>query len=674
MASYSDILLLSYLSQGESAVHGFANWGEAAVSNFNFLEDAIGETVSITLASSNVTLTAAQERALYLDLGGTLGANVEVRTNDRKGFWFVSNDTSGAFSVTFKTVSGTGVVVAQGEKAILVSDGTNISSMTSFASLGLGTAAAEDVGYFATAGQGALADSATQPGDLATVATSGAYADLSGTPTLGTAAAAATSDFATAAQGALADTALQSADLSGYLQSSDIGSSVQAYDAGLLSIAGLTTEADRMIYTTGSDTYAVTTLTTAGRAILDDADAAAQRTTLGLVIGTDVQAYSGKLLDIAALTPTDGNVIVGNGTTWTSAAVPTPDADGITFDPAGTDLAATDVQAALEEIALLTGGRSRDLIRLAMDVAVLNGSAVNLDSGVVDEFEDAAGVDAGSSTGETAASGYYVNGPVAETTQSLPAMTSNSLPSGHVASFGSGSNAATAEPYRAFDQASSRAFTSTIPDTLIRQVPSAIKVASYRITSSSIDTEINRAPTAWTLQGSNNGSSWTTLDTRSGVSWSAGANVQQTFEIDLGSRGSYTYHRLNFTALNGSTAFVINELEFFQEEFVAMDLRSVAVALPFTPSLASLVIAAKPDGGIITPDTDVIAYASRDGGTTWTQGNLVARQTLGDGTVMLETDEFDISAQPSGSSGKWRVVTSDGFEIRIQAVAALFGG
>ena len=40
----------------------------------------------------------------------------------------------------------------------------------------------------ATSAQGVLADSATQPGDLATVATSGAYADLSGTPSLATVA------------------------------------------------------------------------------------------------------------------------------------------------------------------------------------------------------------------------------------------------------------------------------------------------------------------------------------------------------------------------------------------------------------------------------------------------------------------------------------------------------
>ena len=45
---------------------------------------------------------------------------------------------------------------------------------------------------------------------LATVATSGNYDDLTGKPTLGTAAAAATGDFATAAQGAKADTSVQS--------------------------------------------------------------------------------------------------------------------------------------------------------------------------------------------------------------------------------------------------------------------------------------------------------------------------------------------------------------------------------------------------------------------------------------------------------------------------------
>lgn len=56
----------------------------------------------------------------------------------------------------------------------------------------VGTAAAADADDFATAAQGALADTAVQPGDL------------------GTAAAADADDFATAAQGDKADTAVQS--------------------------------------------------------------------------------------------------------------------------------------------------------------------------------------------------------------------------------------------------------------------------------------------------------------------------------------------------------------------------------------------------------------------------------------------------------------------------------
>lgn len=126
-----------------------------------------------------------------------------------------------------------------------------------------------------------------------------------------------------------------------------IGTNVQAYDAGLQSIAGLTTGADQTIYTTGADTYAVTSLTAAGRALLDDADAAAQRTTLGLgsvatanSIGTSDLAngavtaaklanestvdlvtslpVSGAYVGQLALNTTDSKLYSWSGSAWTS--------------------------------------------------------------------------------------------------------------------------------------------------------------------------------------------------------------------------------------------------------------------------------------------------------------------------------------------------------------------
>jgi hypothetical protein len=85
-------------------------------------------------------------------------------------------------------------------------------------------------------------------------------------------------------------TALSAIDVSAF---NDDGT-YQPLDAGLTSISGLTTSADKMIYTTASDTYAVADLTSAGRALLDDADASAQRTTLGL--GTAATSASSDFL------------------------------------------------------------------------------------------------------------------------------------------------------------------------------------------------------------------------------------------------------------------------------------------------------------------------------------------------------------------------------------------
>ena len=84
------------------------------------------------------------------------------------------------------------------------------------------------------------------------------------------------------------------------LMSDDIGATVQAYDAGLASLALLGTAADKLIYSTGVDTWAEAGLTAFARSILDDADEATFKATVNLEIGTDVQAYSATLGVLAA--------------------------------------------------------------------------------------------------------------------------------------------------------------------------------------------------------------------------------------------------------------------------------------------------------------------------------------------------------------------------------------
>lgn len=93
-----------------------------------FVQGCVGGTLSKTgLTGGTVTLTDAEVSNAVLNFSGTLTSNliVTVPTTNRR-LWAVVNSTSGAFTLTVKTVAGTGVGVAQGKRNLVYTDGTNV--------------------------------------------------------------------------------------------------------------------------------------------------------------------------------------------------------------------------------------------------------------------------------------------------------------------------------------------------------------------------------------------------------------------------------------------------------------------------------------------------------------------------------------------------------------------
>jgi len=83
-------------------------------------------------------------------------------------------------------------------------------------------------------------------------------------------------------------------------------------------------------------------------------------------------------------------------------------------------------------------------------------------------------------------------------------------------------------------------------------------VTSYSISSAN-DVPV-RDPNAWQLQGSNDGQTWTTVDTRTGEVFAARF---QTNKYTCTTPGAYSHYRLNVTRNNGGTDLQLSELQLF---------------------------------------------------------------------------------------------------------------
>ena len=226
------------------------------------LKSGVLDTDLSSVAGTDTTLASAKAIKTYVD------AQLTASDLDFQG------DSGGALSIdldseTLDIAGGTGIDTSGSGNTLTVAIDSTVATLS-------GTQTLTNKSIDATQLTGTVAN-ARLDAELQALAGLTSAADK-GIQFTGS-GSAATYDL-TAAGKALLDDADASAQRT--TMGVAIGSDVQAYDAGLASIAGLTTAANKVIYTTGSDTYAVADFTAFGRSLVDDADAAAGRTTLGL--------------------------------------------------------------------------------------------------------------------------------------------------------------------------------------------------------------------------------------------------------------------------------------------------------------------------------------------------------------------------------------------------------
>lgn len=148
------------------------DWEIPVNGNMDIIDKALGGATSLSLTNADVTLTDSQAQALRIILTGALSANITIYFPQVGGEWLVYNNTTGNFTVTFKTTAAgsVGVITPQTYRSSIGADGTDVwfcdtrpdysppqdltpgSTTVKFNSLGIGTAASGVVGEIRASG------------------------------------------------------------------------------------------------------------------------------------------------------------------------------------------------------------------------------------------------------------------------------------------------------------------------------------------------------------------------------------------------------------------------------------------------------------------------------------------------------------------------------------------
>ena len=246
MASTYSELKFELIGTGEQS----GTWGTTTNTNLGTaIEEAITGSADVTFSSGDVTLTLTNTNAsqtarnLRLNLTGTSGGAQDLVVPAIEKFYIVNNGC--ADTITVKNSTGTGVAVPAGKAMLVFNNGTNV---------------VDAVNHFNTASVGTLTLTnalAVAQGGTGSTTASGARTNLGSTAT-GDAlftAASATAGRTTLGAGAVGDNLFTAATAAAAQQAMDteVGVDVQAYDAQLDDIAGLTPTDSNFIVGNGSN-------------------------------------------------------------------------------------------------------------------------------------------------------------------------------------------------------------------------------------------------------------------------------------------------------------------------------------------------------------------------------------------------------------------------------------
>lgn len=405
----------------------------------------------------------------------------------------------------------------------------------------------------------------------------------------------------------------------------------QAIHANLTALSGLSLIADRLPYANGTGTLALATLTAAGRALLDDASAAAQRTTLGLTGLASLALTADKVLYINSAGAPQLLALGAAGTVLTSGgdtAAPTFAAGASTADNAARDLAV--FNSFLNQIDL---GRASGAIPSGyMHLFLTDELATKTNA-----YYDAAG-------------DYYTN-VYDSATDVAPSATityTGLINLGTTAALVDGNNTT-------MFSLKGAANNSFIFD--FGAGGKNIRSLTYIINGGSFSQNVK-------LQYSDDDTTYTDTNVTSAVVAVNSTGVTAA----VNDYGVHQYWKIS--SLNSSNAMQATTVNLYERIRVDMTLVPTAITAGSAPETVDIYLLHKAVDAA-TANTDLKARVSRDNGSNWSAHVTLAEVCQYDADYKLLKGTADLSALASGTSVAWEITTLNAKAQRVRVAAML---